>query len=889
VHRELESPFLDAELSMERTTPEWEPRVSALASESPFVDALMPSANGGHAEPEPETHSDGDQQELPRPDEDEVIELELADEEEHEAGGRITSLSMRKKQPAAPRSRVRARILWPALGFPAVIAPRTGHAADSPMADGDATRCICVLLLSDSKNLSKEEAARYLRYVPWDARGRRHIAQNATEGVFKEEELSVRNHEAGPKMTIPLEKCDVKKPPAWCLGDLIFFGGDVKGRNKIVVNLARCVRNFYREQKLKYLHEIRISEEASGRLRDGQYNLFWNNESPDEREASSELKLLLDGFAVPRRKKLSEFWQTKEHQEYLLHEYEYEYGVNHPPYVSKLAMRRPRTEILHPLFVDRSRGDTLKIGHVTDTHVDVRADIYEENLRHAGRKKTQFNNYNSNFAAMYADAKNDANAILMTGDLIDYGRGHLGLSARQRLDEDDAYHVDRNWFLFYYLLAAGDSYTTPVYTSLGNHDWRLNPYPPFATGAPSPASLLHDYASFNTEKPKDRAALEKWEASRREQKQIIIDAHGPGHELAYSYSSDALEPLHLLKEDQDPKKRLANFKAVVGMFLQKKTLDVKGFPTETTVESVAWYLMAINPFLDYTFPLPGGFRVLMLDWVEDEDVLFPIVVGGKEYPYFIWSLDKAGDPGQKARNSISPLQETLIEFFAKPSREAKVVGIHAPPIGPFPDWTDEDLRLGRKTYANKETARGPMNYVLIDANGKRTNMNGHPLFAIRPKGAGRGVEAHHGSFSNKREWFIEKMAKSGVRLVLAGHIHRNGLFVVSVPPAKKGSAVAGEMLIRLVTEKEVASAPPPSVSRTADGKVGPLYVNTTSAGPRGNYHPRAGQSFNVNPGYARVELGADGTIRQVTFRARRGKQRTDVVVAAHGQPVRRVG
>ena len=53
---------------------------------------------------------------------------------------------------AAPASHVRARILWPALGFPAVIAPRA-DATGSPMQKGDAARCVTVLLLSDRKAL----------------------------------------------------------------------------------------------------------------------------------------------------------------------------------------------------------------------------------------------------------------------------------------------------------------------------------------------------------------------------------------------------------------------------------------------------------------------------------------------------------------------------------------------------------------------------------------------------------------------------------------------------------------------------------------------------------------------------------------------------------------
>jgi hypothetical protein len=113
-------------------------------------------------------------------------------------------------------------------------------------------------------------------------------------------------------------------------------------------------------------------------------------------------------------------------------------------------------------------------------------------------------------------------------------------------------------------------------------------------------------------------------------------------------------------------------------------------------------------------------------------------------------------------------------------------------------------------------------------------------------------------------------ARSGVRLVLSGHIHRNGLYVVHVPDRKSGPAIAGQWLVRGVVEQAVRGARPPAVSLTAEGKLGPLYVNTTSAGPRGNWHPVKGQSYNVHPGYAHVELAQDGTIQAVEFRPRRG-------------------
>jgi len=47
---------------------------------------------------------------------------------------------------------------------------------------------------------------------------------------------------------------------------------------------------------------------------------------------------------------------------------------------------------------------------------------------------------------------------------------------------------------------------------------------------------------------------------------------------------------------------------------------------------------------------------------------------------------------------------------------------------------------------------------------------------------------------------------------------------------------------------------------------GPLYVNTTSAGPRGNSFPQEGVFARANPGFARLDLANDGTIQRVEFK-----------------------
>jgi hypothetical protein len=53
-------------------------------------------------------------------------------------------------------------------------------------------------------------------------------------------------------------------------------------------------------------------------------------------------------------------------------------------YSPYMMMRElPRAEVLHPLFVKRQQAEPLRIGHLTDLHVAVRADVYEANLDEA--------------------------------------------------------------------------------------------------------------------------------------------------------------------------------------------------------------------------------------------------------------------------------------------------------------------------------------------------------------------------------------------------------------------------------------------------------------------------------------------------------------------------
>ena len=313
--------------------------------------------------------------------------------------------------------------------------------------------------------------------------------------------------------------------------------------------------------------------------------------------------------------------------------------------------------------------------------------------------------------------------------------------------------------------------------------------------------------------------------------------------------------------------RSTALKSLARLIGQTRTMDEKGSPAQTSIESVEWYLLSINPFFDYWFGLPSGHKVLMLDWAEDENVLFPIVARGENWPYMVWQAGTASDPGPKARNCLTRLQQSFVKDFTGVPGAAKVIGIHAPPIGPYPDWYDGDLWKGIKIYDKSVEPRGPTNYATRKPDGSIEKWNGHPLFAIKPRSAGAGVVADYGSFESWRDDFLRCVTApgSGVRLVFSGHIHRNGLHVVHVPTVTTNLVQAGNMHLRGVTEALVRGARPPAVAIITEGRNGPLFVNTTSGGPRGNSHPALKQDAKVDPGYTRAQLARDGTIIGVQF------------------------
>jgi hypothetical protein len=108
--------------------------------------------------------------------------------------------------------------------------------------------------------------------------------------------------------------------------------------------------------------------------------------------------------------------------------------------------------------------------------------------------------------------------------------------------------------------------------------------------------------------------------------------------------------------------------------------------------------------------------------------------------------------------------------------------------------------------------------------------------------------------------------------VFSGHIHRNGLYVVHRAAKTDGPAIAGQLMVRGFLEQQIGGVKAPRISSLPHGASGPLFINTTSAGPRGNFKRRSETEaerekggLSVGPGYTKIDLAADGSIEKVAF------------------------
>lgn len=140
----------------------------------------------------------------------------------------------------------------------------------------------------------------------------------------------------------------------------------------------------------------------------------------------------------------------------------------------------------HSVYV-RSSWEDFGLIHATDIHVSKRLEGFRRRLQRLAVRNPQlasavtaYNNFNDNFRELirYANHLHDIgmlDAILATGDLVDYG-----------FEEGERSSFRGGNYAFFEKIIRGqvrspngvasEELRVPIYTVLGNHDYRVNPY-----------------------------------------------------------------------------------------------------------------------------------------------------------------------------------------------------------------------------------------------------------------------------------------------------------------------------------------------------------------------------------------------------------------------------
>ncbi len=451
---------------------------------------------------------------------------------------------------------MQAVVLYPALGNPAIIKGKD-----------DVSATLEILVLCKRDNLQRGEAAFHLRYAKWgvkektpyyhdDSIWKNYIKDKESVVLSKAYEINDETFGEGEKSS------DAKANDGFTLkfGNLNVFPWVLEGL-----------------KKYGYLYKVSID------LKDtppGMYNIWWVTKKD-----------------YKKTKNRPYWWDYDQHfKDFTLKASDKKPFKNELKKYGKVDDKdNIKVSIYHPFYI--TTKEQLNIGHVTDVHMDSRMDIYgqseasvieveenckgEENGERKIENKDYFNPIKSkiaNFNKLFTELCeqlffNKADAVVITGDLVDYNRGVHAKQTHKKcftkiseqwealssdVDGGEYYQDDRNWLTFYKrLLDLYDDKKKPLFTMLGNHDYvRLGQ-------APWPLNGFAWNGVFDQNLTLYESAL----------------CFGPGHN-----DSEAFLENH-----------------------------------EEQVDFVEWYTIFINPFADFVVDY-GNQSMLMADWGVESDI-----------------------------------------------------------------------------------------------------------------------------------------------------------------------------------------------------------------------------------------------------------------------------
>lgn len=426
-------------------------------------------------------------------------------------------------------------------------------------------------------------------------------------------------------------------------------------------------------------------------------------------------------------------------------------GTATPPQPRRLERRRlyslafltrglaPRPIAPHCLYA-RSDWEHFGLAHITDVHVSRRIEEYRAKLRATGVAEAdvaQLVNWNDAFRdfiryANHLHATGRLDVIIATGDLVDYVR------------EIDDHPAGPGNFGFFEALVQGqapgrddasppsEALRVPLFTSLGNHDYREHPYflgwEPRVGSGDVVGGLVGGLSDLVDGIPLVGDALASaLEAGFDGLSSLLRAAPGLGVleagdpvDLASGALLDAQWNHAGLNTTQEEALRL------MGLALGDDRYGVPRLRPEAAARQVAvsramregthYYFRRINPTRSYVVPL-GAHRLVMLDTRWDEGVVDTL-------PGAL--ATKLGFGSESEENFLSGSPDSVgarpdeLEMLRGALREAGaqglvIVGMHAPPLNP---WHTELPNCFRETVHPTGDAAQVMGFLARNVPGE---------------------------------------------------------------------------------------------------------------------------------------------------------------------------
>jgi 3',5'-cyclic AMP phosphodiesterase CpdA len=335
----------------------------------------------------------------------------------------------------------------------------------------------------------------------------------------------------------------------------------------------------------------------------------------------------------------------------------------------------------HAVYVSNSNWKDFSIIHVTDIHVAKRIDQLHNKLRRLasnGRLREglkQFHNWNDNFSTFikYANRlheRKQLDLIIATGDLIDY-----------LYEEGDRNkHLGGNFAFFKSLILGQGKFSdgatlreelrVPIYTTLGNHDYRSNPY-----------RLLAKF--LITVNDAVRSVLKKIPGIGGFAGDIVggvLSAIGIGSVGTdkLSYDQDQFADYNLTEDEAEVLE--GGRRPVLDANAGGKMLHVD----RDMIRQTAYYFKEINRSSSYSIGLGRKHHIVMVDTKYDSGITTDLVevglakylgLGATEKKKFVNGfVNSAGFGNQEIR---------LVKSVLSRSQGLVIVGMHAPPLCHF--------------------------------------------------------------------------------------------------------------------------------------------------------------------------------------------------------------